>query len=40
MVTFKEMWDDVLLLLSNEEYIDISILDKSNCGFAVKDSER
>jgi len=39
MVTFKKMWDDVLLLLSNEEYVDINILERSNCGFAVQDSD-
>jgi len=39
MVTFKKMWDDVLLLLSNEEYVDINILERSNYGFAVKDSD-
>ncbi|MCB2295722.1 hypothetical protein LGK95_19795 [Clostridium algoriphilum] len=39
MITFKKMWDDVLLLLSNEEYVDINILEKSNYGFAVEDSD-
>ena len=37
MITFKKMWDDVLLMLSNEEYVDI-ILERSNYGFAVKHS--
>ena len=39
MITFKKMWDDVLLLLSNEEYVDINILERSNYGFAVEDSD-
>lgn len=39
MITFKKMWDDVLLMLSNEEYVDINILERSNYGFAVKDSD-
>ena len=39
MITFKKMWDDVLLLLSNEEYVDINISERSNCGFAVNDSD-
>jgi len=33
------MWDDVLLLLSNEEYTDIDILERLNCGFTVKDND-
>jgi len=39
MVTFKKMWDDVLLLISNEEYMDINISEKLNCGFSVKDKD-
>jgi len=39
MVAFKKMWDDVRLILSNEEYTDIDILEKFNCGFTVKESE-
>jgi|ERR1035437_7875376 hypothetical protein len=39
MITFKKMWDDVLLMLSNEEYVDINILERSNYGFAVKDND-
>ena len=39
MITFKKMWDDVLLLLSNDEYIDMDISEKFNSGFVVKDSE-
>jgi len=39
MITFKKMWDDVLLLLANEEYVDINILERSNYGFAVEDSD-
>ena len=39
MITFKKMWDDVLIQLSNEEYVDINILERSNWGFAVKDSD-
>ena len=39
MVTFKKMWDDVIVLLSNEEYIDIDILERFNCVFTVKDSD-
>ncbi|MGH4052571.1 MAG: hypothetical protein ACREVX_14785 [Clostridium sp.] len=39
MVTFKKMWNDVLLLLSNDEYVDIDILEKFNFGFTVKDND-
>ena len=37
MITFKKMWDDVLLLLSKNEYMDIDILEKFNSGFSIKD---
>jgi len=39
LVTFKKMWDDVLLLLSNENYIGMNILEKFDSGFAVKESD-
>jgi hypothetical protein len=39
MVAFKKMWDDVRLILSNEEYSDIQILERFNCGFTVKERE-
>jgi len=39
MVAFKKMWEDVLLILSNEKYLDIDILEKFNCGFTVKESD-
>ncbi|MGH4051091.1 MAG: hypothetical protein ACREVX_07020 [Clostridium sp.] len=39
MVAFKKMWDDVRLILSNEEYEDIQILEKFKFGFTVKESE-
>ncbi len=39
MVAFKKMWEDVRLILSNEEYSDIKILEKFNCGFTVKESD-
>jgi len=39
MVAFKQMWDDVLLILSNEKYTDINILERFNCGFTVKERD-
>ena len=39
MVAFKKMWDDVRLILSNEEYSDIEIVERFNCGFTVKERE-
>ncbi len=39
MVKFKKMWDDVLLLLSNEEYIGIDIEERLDCGFTIRDSD-
>ncbi|MBU3101145.1 MULTISPECIES: hypothetical protein [Clostridium] len=39
MITFKKMWDDVLLLLSNDDYIDMNILEKFDSGFVVKESD-
>ena len=39
MVTFKQLWEDVRLILSDEEYSDIKILEKFNCGFTVKERD-
>ena len=39
MVAFKKMWDDVRLILSNEEFGDIKILEKTNSSFTVKEDE-
>lgn len=39
MVAFKKMWDDVRLILSNEEFGDIKILEETNSGFTVKEDE-
>lgn len=39
MVAFKKMWEDVRLILSREEYSDIKILEKFNCGFTVKERD-
>ena len=38
MVAFKKMWDDVLLILSNENYSGINVLERFNCGFTVKEA--
>ena len=38
MVTFNKMWDDVLVLLSNKDYIDMNILERFDSGFVVKES--
>jgi len=39
MIAFKQMWDDVRLILSNEEFSDIEIVEKFSCGFTVKDCD-
>ncbi|MCB2292456.1 hypothetical protein LGK95_02735 [Clostridium algoriphilum] len=39
MVAFKKMWDDVLLILSNENNSDKDILEKFTCGFTVKERD-
>ena len=39
MIKFKKMWDDVLLLLSNEECVGIDIEEKLDYGFTVKDRD-
>lgn len=39
MVAFKQMWEDVRLILSNEEYSDIEISERFNCGFTVKERD-
>ena len=39
MITFKKMWEDVLLLLSNEEYVYIDISERFNNGFSVNDND-
>ena len=39
MIAFKKMWEDVRLILSNEEYSEIEILEKFNCGFTVKEQD-
>jgi len=39
MITFKQMWDDVQLILSNEGPLDIEILERFNCGFTVKEQD-
>ena len=39
MVAFKKMWEDVGQILSNEEYSDVKILERFNCGFTVKERE-
>ena len=39
MVAFKKMWEDVGALLSNNEYSDIKIVQRFNCGFTVKESD-
>ena len=37
MVAFKKMWEDVSLILSDEDYSGIEILERFNCGFTVKE---
>lgn len=39
MIAFKKMWEDVRLILSNEECSDVEILEKFNCGFTVKEQD-
>ncbi|MBK5240113.1 hypothetical protein [Clostridium sp.] len=39
MVAFKKMWEDVRSILSREDYSDIKILEKFNCGFTVKERD-
>lgn len=39
MIAFKKMWEDVRVILSREEYSDIKILEKFNCGFTVKERD-
>ena len=39
MVPFKKMWEDVRLILSDEEYSDIEITERFNCGFTVKERD-
>lgn len=39
MVAFKQMWEDVRLILSNKEYSDIEISERFNCGFTVKEQD-
>lgn len=39
MVAFKKMWEDVRLILLNDEYSDIEILEKFTCGFTVKERD-
>lgn len=37
MVAFKKMWDDVSVILSNDEVKNIQIIEKYKSGFVVKD---
>ena len=39
MISFKQMWDDVLLMLSDDEYSDIGIVERFTNGFTVKEQE-
>jgi len=39
MVAFKQMWEDVKLILSNKKHSDIQILERFNCGFTVKEQD-
>ncbi|MBU3189451.1 hypothetical protein K9O30_10100 [Clostridium bowmanii] len=39
MVAFKKMWEDVRLILSDEDYSGIEILERFNCGFTVKERD-
>ena len=36
MIAFKQMWEDVQLILLDEEYSDIEIMERFKCGFTVK----
>jgi hypothetical protein len=40
MVAFKKMWDDVSVILSNDEFKDIQIIEKYKSGFVVKDENK
>ena len=37
MIAFKQMWDDVILILSHDDYSDIEVMERFTCGFTVKD---
>jgi len=37
MIAFKKMWEDVSVILSNDEFKDIQIVEKFKSGFVVKD---
>jgi len=39
MVAFKKMWKDVGVILSDEGYSDIEIVQRFNCGFTVKERD-
>lgn len=40
MVAFKKMWDDVSVILSNDEFKDIQIIEKYKSGFVVMDENK
>ncbi|MGH4139828.1 hypothetical protein [Clostridium sp.] len=37
MIPFKKMWEDVRRILADEDYPNVEILEKFNCGFTVKE---
>lgn len=37
MIAFKQMWDDVVDIISNDKIEDIKIIEKYNNGFVVND---
>ncbi|KAJ51611.1 hypothetical protein BD780_002139 [Clostridium tetanomorphum] len=39
MIAFKQMWNDVIDIISKDKIEDIQIIEKYNDGFIVKDSE-
>lgn len=39
MVAFNKMWDDVCVILANNEVKDLQIVENYNSGFVVKENE-
>ncbi|MBC2580111.1 hypothetical protein [Clostridium sp. DJ247] len=38
MISFKRMWDDVTVILSNNQVRDFEIVENFNSGFVIKDN--
>ena len=39
MIFFKDMWEDVKIILNKEEELNIKIIEKYNSGFTVKEED-